>query len=82
LLPLFQKAIGMLAPNLVRAKGLLALAGQPGRTVLFQLAGRRATLAAGPAPEAGQPPVRLVLIFEIGRLDPQAVRRELDRCVS
>ncbi len=80
--PMFQEVIGGLAPMLVRAKGILALADQPGRSVLFQLTGQRATLAAGPAPEEGQSLVRLVLIFEIGRLDPVAVRRELDRCVA
>ncbi len=81
-LPLFQKMIEQLAPSLARAKGILALADQPGRTVLFQLAGQRATLAAGPTPEAGQPLVRLVLIFEVGRLNPDAVRGQLDRCVT
>ena len=83
-LPLFQKMIEQLAPSLARAKGILALADQPGRTVLFQLAGQRATLANGafPLPEAGQPLVRLVLIFEVGRLNPDAVRGQLDRCVT
>ncbi len=81
-LPAFQDAIERLAPSLVRAKGVLALADQPGRSVLFQLAGQRATLAAGPAPRPGQEPVRLVLIFEVGRLDREAVARSLDACVA
>jgi G3E family GTPase len=81
-LPAFQGVIERLAPNLVRAKGLLVTTDRPDRPLLFQLTGQRATLAAGPTPEAGEPPVRLVLIFEIGRLDPAAVRRDLDRCVT
>jgi G3E family GTPase len=79
-LPAFQAAIEHLAPHLVRAKGILALADQPGRPVLFQLAGQRATLATAPTPQPGQPPVRLVLIFEIGRLDRASVAQALDAC--
>jgi G3E family GTPase len=82
LLPLFQSAIERLTPALARAKGVLALAGQPARSVLFQLAGQRATVAAAPPPRPGQPAVRLVLIFEIGRLDAATVARELDACVA
>ena len=81
-LPAFQAVIERLKPSLLRAKGVLALADQPGRSVLFQLAGQRATLAAGPAPRPGQEPVRLVLIFEVGRLDRAAVARSLDACVA
>ena len=81
-LPAFQAAIQRLAPDLVRAKGVLALADQPGRPVLFQFAGQRATLAAAPAPQEGQPPVRLVLIFEIGRLDRTAIAQALDASVA
>ena len=66
----------------MRAKGVLALADQPGRPVLFQFAGQRATLAAAPAPQEGQPPVRLVLIFEIGRLDRTAIAQALDASVA
>ena len=77
----FQAVMEQLAPALVRAKGLLEFAGQPGRTALFQMVGQRATLAAGPAPGAGEPAARLVLIHELGRLDPAAVRRSLDGCV-
>jgi G3E family GTPase len=80
-LPLFQAAIERLAPALVRAKGVVALADPLGRSVLFQLAGQRATLAAAPTPKPGQGPVRLVLIFELGRLDRAEVARALDACV-
>ena len=78
----FQAVIERLAPSLVRAKGVLALADQPGHSVLFQLAGQRATVAAAPAPRPAQSPVRLVLIFEVGRLDRVAVARALDACTD
>ena len=49
-LPRLQAAIARLAPKLARAKGFFETVEQPGRQVLFQLAGGRATLApAGPA---------------------------------
>ena len=44
-LPRLQAAIGQLAPKLARAKGLFETMEQPGRQLLFQLAGGRATLA-------------------------------------
>jgi G3E family GTPase len=75
----FQALMQRLAPALVRAKGLLEIAGRP---VLFQMAGRRATLAAGPEPALGEKKVRLVLIHEIGALDEAAVRRELNACLT
>src|SRR5262249_23207648 len=81
-LPAFQGMIERLTPGLVRAKGIFSLADQPDRSLLFQLTNQRATLAAGPAPQPGQPPARLVLIFEVGSLDPDVVRRELRRCVT
>ena len=47
-----QQAIGRLAPKLARAKGLFDTSEQPGRLMVFQLAGGRATLAPGGAPTA------------------------------
>ena len=44
-LPRLQQAIGRLAPKLARAKGLFETVEQPGRQMVFQLAGGRATLA-------------------------------------
>jgi G3E family GTPase len=80
-LKLFQAAVQRLAPALVRAKGVVALADRPGQPMLFQLVGQRATLAAGPQPRAGEKPVRLVLIFEIGALDADDVIHALDDTV-
>ncbi|KAF0136749.1 MAG: cobalamin biosynthesis protein CobW [Xanthobacteraceae bacterium] len=77
----FQAAIGRLAPRLVRAKGFVTFAGQEARPMLFQLVGERATL--GPAP--GRPDreaVRLVLIAEMGRIDPDETRAILERCAA
>jgi G3E family GTPase len=49
-LPRLQRAIGHLAPKLARAKGLFEAEEQPGRQLLLQLAGGRATLTPAGAP--------------------------------
>ena len=67
-LPRLQQAIGRLAPKLARAKGLFETVEQPGRLMVFQLAGGRATLAPGGLPAAGVPKARIVFIAEIGAL--------------
>jgi G3E family GTPase len=54
-LPRLQQAIGRLAPKLARAKGLFETVEQPGRLIVFQLAGGRATLAPGGALAVGVP---------------------------
>lgn len=77
----FQAAIGRLAPKLVRAKGFVSFREQPGRTMLFQLVGDRATLGPAPATADGAA-VRLVLIAEMGRIDPAEARAILDRCTA
>ncbi len=46
-LPRLQQAISRLAPKLARAKGLFEAVEQPGRQLVFQFAGGRATLAPG-----------------------------------
>ncbi|HVZ08056.1 CobW family GTP-binding protein [Rhodopila sp.] len=73
-LPAFQAAIGRLAPKLARAKGILEVAEQPGRRLVFHLAGGRATLApyAGTV-EAGVPAVRVVFVAELGRVSAEEV---------
>jgi G3E family GTPase len=73
-----QQAIGRLAPKLARAKGLFETVEQPGRLMVFQLAGGRATLAAGGAPAPGVPRSRIVFIAELGVLS----RAELDRIMD
>src|SRR3954462_14949011 len=72
-LPRLQQAISRLAPKLARAKGLFEAVEQPGRLMVFQLAGARATLAPGGELAAGAlaarvPRTRIVFIAEIGVL--------------
>ncbi len=80
-LPAFQRAISRLAPRIIRAKGILVAADQPGRPLLFQMVGGRATISQAPQPPSGAAMVRLVLIGPLGALDPAAVTAELDACV-
>ena len=75
-----QVAIGQLAPKLARAKGLFETVEQPGRQLLFQLAGGRATLAPMGTPPPGVPRARIVFIAEIGALSMAEVAGIMDRC--
>ena len=81
-LPRLQAAIGQLAPKLARAKGLFETMEQPGRQLLFQLAGGRATLAPVGYPAPGVPRARIVFIAEIGVLSTAEIDRIMDRCIS
>lgn len=78
----FQAAIGRLAPHLVRAKGFVTFREQPGRPMVFQLVGERATLGPAPTARPDGPPVQLVLIAENGRLDRDQARQMLDACLA
>ncbi|GHD62658.1 cobalamin biosynthesis protein CobW [Thalassobaculum fulvum] len=71
----FQALIQALSPALLRAKGFVAFREKPGQQFVFQLVGRRATLA--PADTAGQG-CELVLIGERGKLHVPAIRAALD----
>lgn len=81
-LPLLQKAIGQLAPKLVRVKGLFETVEQPGRLTVFQLAGGRATLAPGGTPAAGIPRTRIVFIAEMGVLSKREIDMVMDACIG
>jgi G3E family GTPase len=81
-LPRLQEAIGRLAPKLARAKGLFDTVEQPGRLMVFQLAGGRATLAAGGTPTAGMPRTRIVFVAEIGVLSRHEIDRTMEGCVE
>jgi G3E family GTPase len=81
-LPLMQAAIGRLAPRLARAKGLFETVEQPGRLMLFQLAGGRATLGPAGAPAAGVPRSRIVFIAELGVLSRQEIDAIMEGCVT
>jgi G3E family GTPase len=77
-----QEAIGRLAPKLARAKGLLDTVEQPGRLMVFQFAGGRATLAPGGTPAAGVPRTRIVFVAEIGVLSRAEIDRIMQGCVE
>jgi G3E family GTPase len=81
-LPRLQQAIGRLAPKLARAKGLFEAIEQPGRLMVFQLAGGRATLAPAGTPTAGTPRTRIVFIAELGVLSKDEIDRVLQDCVE
>jgi G3E family GTPase len=81
-LPRLQAAIGQLAPKLARAKGLFEAADQPGRQLLFQLAGGRATLAPSGQRPADAPRARMVFIAEIGTLSAAEIGIIMEGCVS
>ena len=81
-LPRLQAAIGRLAPRLARAKGFFETRAEPGRPMLFQLAGGRATLSpAGPRP-ADAPRARMVFIAELGRLSRAEIERAMEGCAD
>lgn len=73
----FEAVLPRIAPGLLRAKGWLALTGQGGAPVLFQMVGRRASLAPATAPPGGAG-CRLVLIGERGIFDADAALALLD----
>jgi G3E family GTPase len=79
-LPAFQAAIGRLASKLARAKGVFEVAGQPGRVVVFQFAGGRATLAPGGVLVPGTLRARVVFVVEVGALAAEEIRRVMDGC--
>lgn len=81
-LPRLQQAIGRLAPRLARAKGIFEAVDQPGRSMVFQLAGGRATLAAGGTRADGVPRTRIVFIAELGALSREEVDGIMQGCVA
>ncbi|MCR0984948.1 CobW family GTP-binding protein [Roseomonas populi] len=83
-IPLVQAAIGRLAPRLARAKGVFEAVQQPGRPLLFQLAGGRATLVpmGEGAVREGLPCARIVFIAEVGRISPEEIRAEMERSIA
>ena len=81
-LPRFQQAIGLLAPKLARAKGLFETVEQPGRPMVFQFAGGRATLSPGGAPAPGVPRTRIVFIAELGVLARDEIDGIMQGCVD
>ena len=81
-LPRLQQAIGKLAPKLARAKGLFETIEQPGRLMVFQFAGGRATLAPGEPPTEGVLRARIVFIAELGVLSQVDLDGIMETCVA
>jgi G3E family GTPase len=77
-----QQAIGGLAPKLARAKGLFETVEQPGRLMVFQFAGGRATLAPGGTPTAGTPRTRIVFVAELGVLSRVEIDSIMAGCIA
>src|SRR6185295_9757722 len=81
-LPRLQQAIGRLAPKLARAKGLFETMEQPGKLMVVQLAGGRATLAPGGVLTTGTPRARIVFIAELGALSRAEIDSVMAACVE
>lgn len=81
-LPRLQQAIGKLAPKLARAKGLFETVEQPGRLMVFQFAGGRATLAPGEPPTEAVPRARIVFVAELGVLSKAELDAIMEACVA
>jgi G3E family GTPase len=77
-----QQAIARLAPKLARAKGLFEPVEQPGKLMVFQFAGGRATLAPGGTPTAGMPRTRIVFVAEIGVLSRAEIDSIMEACID
>lgn len=77
-LPRLQAAIGRLAPKLARAKGIFETEEQPGRSMVFQFAGGRATLAPGRVVAAGVKRARIVFVAEVGALSGEEIGNIMD----
>jgi G3E family GTPase len=77
-----QQAINRLAPRLARAKGLFDTIEQPGKSMVFQFAGGRATLAPGGMRPVGVPRTRIVFVAEIGELSRAEIDRIMQGCIE
>lgn len=71
----FQKILDRLALDLIRVKGLMEFVEMPGKTMLFQLVGTRATMVTAPVAAPLEGKAALVLI---GRRGGNGVGRALD----
>lgn len=74
----FRHAMRRLPPGLLRAKGIVSLAGLPDGRGVFHLVGKRMSLDV----EAAPPPAvsQLVAIGRRGSFDPDALARLVDDC--
>jgi G3E family GTPase len=81
-LPRLQAAINRLAPKLARAKGLFDTIKRPGKLMVLQFAGGRATLAPGGTLPAGMPRTRIVFVAEIGLLSRAEIDSIMQGCTE
>lgn len=77
-----QQAINRLAPRLARAKGLFDTIEQPGKSMVLQFAGGRATLAPAATQAAGMPRTRIVFVAEIGLLSHTEIDSVMQGCID
>ena len=78
----FQAVINRFAGRLVRAKGLVRLAGPQNRLVLFQLSGRRATMGPAPSSVRATAETQIVFIAREGMLSEAELIDALADCVG
>ena len=81
-LPRLQNAIDRLAPKLARAKGLFEAVEQPGRQLVLQFAGGRATLAPAGTSSPGLPRAELCSLLKSAFSPTAEVGRIMDGCVQ
>jgi G3E family GTPase len=82
LLSRFQQGFERIAAKLARAKGLFESVEQPGKLMVFQFAGGRATLAPRDAPAVGMPRTRIVFVAEIGVLSKTEIDGIMQGCIE
>ena len=66
----------------MRAKGLFEAIEQPGKLMVFQFAGRRATLAPVGTPREGVPRTRIVFVAELGVLSRDEIDGIMQGCID
>jgi G3E family GTPase len=77
---LLQLILTHLPDTVFRAKGFVQAVEKPHRRLVFQLVGRRATVAAGEPWGDSTPQTRLVFIARRGTVNIAAVEKALSGC--
>jgi len=74
-------ALATLPPDIIRAKGIVALGELPEARTIVQMVGRRIQMRQGAAWAGESPQTQLVVIGAPGALTPDALQQQLDACV-
>ena len=74
-------ALATLPPDIIRAKGIVALGELPEARTIVQMVGRRIQMRQGAAWAGESPQTRLVVIGAPGALTSDALQQQLDACV-